>query len=212
MNPNTQQLHDLGQSLWLDNITREILDDGTLAPLHRRAVGHRADLEPDDLRQGDRQRRRSTTTRSPSWRAQGSRAKTLFFELALEDLRAGRRPVPPGPRRDRRRRRLGVARGVAAARRRHRRHDRRRRRTCTRQAARPEPLHQDSGHAGGRAGDRGVDLRRRAGQRDAAVLARAVPRRRPRPTCAASSGASRPGSTRRSRRSPRCSSAAGTWR
>ena len=26
----TQQLHDLGQSLWLDNITREILDDGTL--------------------------------------------------------------------------------------------------------------------------------------------------------------------------------------
>lgn len=26
----TQQLHDLGQSLWLDNITRKILDDGTL--------------------------------------------------------------------------------------------------------------------------------------------------------------------------------------
>ena len=26
----TQQLHDLGQSLWLDNITRGILNDGTL--------------------------------------------------------------------------------------------------------------------------------------------------------------------------------------
>ena len=26
----TRQLHDLGQSLWLDNITRGILDDGTL--------------------------------------------------------------------------------------------------------------------------------------------------------------------------------------
>ncbi|MGA9343226.1 MAG: transaldolase [Rhodanobacteraceae bacterium] len=26
----TRQLHDLGQSLWLDNITREMLDDGTL--------------------------------------------------------------------------------------------------------------------------------------------------------------------------------------
>lgn len=26
----TKPLHDLGQSLWLDNITREILDDGTL--------------------------------------------------------------------------------------------------------------------------------------------------------------------------------------
>ena len=27
---NTRQLHDLGQSMWLDGITREILDDGTL--------------------------------------------------------------------------------------------------------------------------------------------------------------------------------------
>src|SRR5882672_2754671 len=26
----TKRLHDLGQSLWLDNITREILDNGTL--------------------------------------------------------------------------------------------------------------------------------------------------------------------------------------
>jgi transaldolase len=26
----TRQLHDLGQSLWLDNITRGVLDDGTL--------------------------------------------------------------------------------------------------------------------------------------------------------------------------------------
>ena len=26
----TQALHDLGQSLWLDNITRDILDNGTL--------------------------------------------------------------------------------------------------------------------------------------------------------------------------------------
>ena len=26
----TQQLHDLGQSLWLDNITRDLLDNGTL--------------------------------------------------------------------------------------------------------------------------------------------------------------------------------------
>ncbi|MGA8031410.1 MAG: transaldolase [Casimicrobiaceae bacterium] len=31
MNPNTRRLHELGQSLWLDNITREILTNGTLA-------------------------------------------------------------------------------------------------------------------------------------------------------------------------------------
>ena len=30
MNPNTQKLHTLGQSLWIDNITREMLSDGTL--------------------------------------------------------------------------------------------------------------------------------------------------------------------------------------
>ena len=31
MNPNTRKLQALGQSLWLDNITRQMLDDGTLA-------------------------------------------------------------------------------------------------------------------------------------------------------------------------------------
>ena len=31
MNPNTRKLHELGQSLWLDNITREMLTNGTLA-------------------------------------------------------------------------------------------------------------------------------------------------------------------------------------
>lgn len=27
---STELLHNLGQSLWLDNITRDLLDDGTL--------------------------------------------------------------------------------------------------------------------------------------------------------------------------------------
>ena len=31
MNVNTERLHALGQSLWIDNITRKMLDDGTLA-------------------------------------------------------------------------------------------------------------------------------------------------------------------------------------
>src|SRR3546814_16865387 len=31
MNPNLKTLRDLGQSLWLDNITRQLLDEGTLA-------------------------------------------------------------------------------------------------------------------------------------------------------------------------------------
>ena len=31
MNLNTKKLHDLGQSLWVDNISREMLVKGTLA-------------------------------------------------------------------------------------------------------------------------------------------------------------------------------------
>ena len=30
MNENNKRLHDQGQSLWVDNITRAMLDDGTL--------------------------------------------------------------------------------------------------------------------------------------------------------------------------------------
>ena len=31
MNPNTRKLRDLGQRLWLDNVTRELLTSGTMA-------------------------------------------------------------------------------------------------------------------------------------------------------------------------------------
>jgi len=82
----TRQLHDLGQSLWLDNITRELLDDGTL----RRYIedfsitgltsnptifdgaigsGHAYDA-------GIREKARD-----------GKSGESLFIELALEDLR-----------------------------------------------------------------------------------------------------------------------------
>jgi len=39
-----QQLHDLGQSLWLDNITRELLTDGTL----RRYIDDRFDYRDSE--------------------------------------------------------------------------------------------------------------------------------------------------------------------
>ena len=83
---STRQLHDLGQSLWLDNITRGLLDDGTL----RRYIedfsitgltsnptifdgaigsGHAYD---DGIREKARD---------------GKSGESLFIELALEDLR-----------------------------------------------------------------------------------------------------------------------------
>jgi transaldolase len=82
----TKQLHDLGQSLWLDNITREILDNGTLRSyiekfsitgltsnptIFDEAIGKTAAYD-----KGIRQKA-----------AAGMSGEDLFIELALEDLR-----------------------------------------------------------------------------------------------------------------------------
>lgn len=81
----TQQLHDLGQSLWLDNITRELLTSGTLAryiselsvtgltsnpTIFDNAIRN-SDLYDDAIRQKT---------------LAGKSGEALFFELALEDL------------------------------------------------------------------------------------------------------------------------------
>jgi transaldolase len=82
----TQNLHDLGQSLWLDNITREILDNGTLRryiddlsvtgltsnpTIFDEAIGNTAAYDT-----GIRQKAQA-----------GLSGEELFVELALEDLR-----------------------------------------------------------------------------------------------------------------------------
>jgi transaldolase len=82
----TKDLHNLGQSLWLDNITREILDDGTLRgyieklsvtgltsnpTIFDEAIGKTAAYDA-----GIRQKA-----------AAGMSGEDLFIELALEDLR-----------------------------------------------------------------------------------------------------------------------------
>jgi len=82
----TQRLHDLGQSLWLDNITREILDNGTL----RRYVN---DLSVTGLTSNptifDEAIGGSTLyDHSIQQKAHaGLSGEALFVELALEDLR-----------------------------------------------------------------------------------------------------------------------------
>src|SRR5450759_5610485 len=81
----TQQLHDLGQSLWLDNITRGLLTSGTL----RRYIGEFSvtgltsnptifDKAIKDAGFYDAAIRQKT--------AEGKSGEALFFELALEDL------------------------------------------------------------------------------------------------------------------------------
>jgi transaldolase len=82
----TQQLHDLGQSLWLDNITRTILDDGTLeryiAELSVTGLTSNPTIFDHAFKNGvayDSAIRRES--------AVGKSGEPLFFELAIEDLR-----------------------------------------------------------------------------------------------------------------------------
>jgi transaldolase len=81
----TQQLHDLGQSLWLDNITRDLLTSGTLRGYRDRlsVTGLTSNPTIFDLAI------RSSTSYDASIRAAVDRGKSgdaLFYELALEDL------------------------------------------------------------------------------------------------------------------------------
>lgn len=86
MNPNLRQLHALGQSLWVDNITREMLGDGTLEgyidelsvtgltsnpTIFEHAIGA-GDLYDEQIAELSRE---------------GRSGEDLFFELALRDLK-----------------------------------------------------------------------------------------------------------------------------
>jgi transaldolase len=81
----TRSLHDLGQSLWLDNITRDLLDDGTL----RRYVD---ELSVTGLTSNptifDHAIKNSSAYDAAIREklGRGLSGEALFFELALEDL------------------------------------------------------------------------------------------------------------------------------
>jgi transaldolase len=81
----TQKLHDLGQSLWLDNITRDLLSSGTLRH-------YRDEISVTGLTSNptifDHAIKNSTAYDEAIRQKleQGKSGEDLFFELALEDL------------------------------------------------------------------------------------------------------------------------------
>ena len=85
MNP-TQQLHDLGQSLWVDNITRTMLDDGTLAGYidEYSVTGLTSNPTIFDKAIGGGS---AYDEQIAELSARGLEGEELFFELALTDLR-----------------------------------------------------------------------------------------------------------------------------
>jgi transaldolase len=82
----TRQLHELGQSLWLDNITRTLLDDGTLARYiaEDSITGLTSNPSIFDAAIGDGD---AYDAGVHAKTLAGLSGETLFIELALEDLR-----------------------------------------------------------------------------------------------------------------------------
>ena len=82
----TQQLHDLGQSLWLDNITREILDNGTLTryigELSVTGLTSNPTIFDHAMTHGN-----SYDKEIAKLMSSGLSAEEAFFEMAIEDLR-----------------------------------------------------------------------------------------------------------------------------
>ncbi|MBV6303556.1 transaldolase [Candidimonas humi] len=86
VNANTRRLHELGQSLWLDNITRDLLDSGTLGRYCKEfsltGLTSNPTIFDQAIRNGsayDEDIRRKS--------AAGDAADAVFFELAVADLR-----------------------------------------------------------------------------------------------------------------------------
>jgi transaldolase len=82
----TQQLHDLGQSLWVDNITRDMLDDGTLANYidEYSVTGQTSNPTIFDKAIGGGN---AYDDQIAELTEQGIEGEELFFELAITDLR-----------------------------------------------------------------------------------------------------------------------------
>ena len=90
----TQRLHALGQSLWIDNITRDMLDDGTIAryidELSVTGLTSNPTIFDNAISGGN-----DYDEQISELREKGLEAEQLFFELALTDLRRAAKLFEP---------------------------------------------------------------------------------------------------------------------
>jgi len=81
----TAKLHDLGQSLWLDNITRDLLSSGTLQRYIDQLSVTGLTSNPTIFEQAIKNSSAYDTAIATKL-GQGKSGEALFFELAIEDL------------------------------------------------------------------------------------------------------------------------------
>ena len=169
------RLSELGQSVWLDFVSRDLLESGGLARMVEEDAVVGRDLQPDDLPGGDRQRRRlrRAAARVPAGARRCRRRSS--FRLAVSGHQGGVRRPAAGLGRGQRQGRLRVHRGRPDPRLRPRRDDRGGDPPLG--AGRPaQPAREDPGDGARPRGDRGVHLARRLDQHHAHLLAAAPPR------------------------------------
>ena len=81
----TQQLHEMGQSLWLDNITRGLLTSGTLAHYIQEFSVTGLTSNPTIFDHAIKNSHDYDDAISQKLK-EGKSGEALFFELAIEDL------------------------------------------------------------------------------------------------------------------------------
>ena len=94
----TQKLHDMGQSLWLDNITRGLLTKGTLRRYIQEFSVTGLTSNPTIFDHALRNSREYDDGIQQKLQ-EGKSGEALFFELAIEDLRQAAdlfRPIQAG--------------------------------------------------------------------------------------------------------------------
>ena len=132
----THLLQNLGQSIWLDNITRDLLDNGTLIRyIDEFAVtGLTSNPTIFERAMGSS---RAYDVRIQSKMASGNSAERSLLRTRTGGSDPGGRPVPADPRPHQHSRRLGVARSLAPARLRYQFARYAPPRTCYERASRP---------------------------------------------------------------------------
>ena len=210
--PTATATLEAGVSIWLDTLSRELLESGEFAELVRDYAVTGATSNPTIFAKAITGSDRYDDQLRAAVAAGVDRPQELFFEIALEDVRRAAEALRPTYEATGRPRRLRLLRVHPGPGRRHRGHDRPGARALA--AARPaERDDQGPGHRGRRARDRAADRRRRQRQRDAAVLGRALrPGDRGLPERTRAPRESRESRSTASPRSPRSSSHGSTRR
>src|SRR5260370_18956232 len=82
----TQRLHDLGQSIWLDNITRDLLTSGTLKRYIDELSVTGLTSNPTIFDHAIKNSALYEAAIREKLKEEGKSGETLFFELALDDI------------------------------------------------------------------------------------------------------------------------------